>query len=197
MVRINLIPIRSILRKRELKEFGVMTGAILAVAVVIAAGVYFLVSTKVGNLQRELAAEQARLTDLRNKNKEINTLSQQLARLKSQVTTIEKLTKERVSPVRFMEALSHALPDEVWINTLTNKKKNFELTGTGIDDTAIVKFVRDLQRVRKDFTQNRLFVYNEGKEPTFFANVKLLQTVQSKGKKGLGAKDFKIVGSIR
>lgn len=153
MVRINLLPIREILRKRELKQFIILACAIVASTVAIM-GLTFLYFTWVKDgLIAEKKSQEAKLAKLREDNKAIEALKKEVARLQTQVDNIQKLTKVRITPAPFMAALSIAIPEEVWIDSIQKDGSGFALDGTGIDSTVVVNFVERLQRLKKGFTQ--------------------------------------------
>jgi type IV pilus assembly protein PilN len=201
MVRINLLPVRETLRKRELKYFGVTAGAVLAVVAAAMGITYILLAGKLGSLQAELARQQATLSQLQKQNVEINNLKAQIAHLERQVGTINQLTRVRDTPAPFMQAVSLAIPDEVWLSSINKSGNTFQLDGQGVDNTVVVNFVQRLQKVRKGFTPDRPWI-DTGKqdEQPFFANVKLLQTVRGGGPgggAGLGTMTFSIRGNIQ
>ncbi|MEW6140498.1 MAG: PilN domain-containing protein [Thermodesulfobacteriota bacterium] len=198
MVRINLIPIREILRKRELKQFGITAGAMVLGTILIAAATYLYFDMERSNLQEQAARFSKELQNLKAKNKEIAELKNEITRLQKQVDTIQQLTKVRDTPAPFMAALSMAIPDEVWVKTVTKTGKSFSIDGIGVDNTVVVNFVERLQKVRKAFTGERPWVDpNNPKEESFFTNVKLVSIVAGQSRAGLGTVNFKVVGNLR
>ena len=198
MVRVNLLPIRETLRKRELKQFALLAGGIFLSAVAIMALSYIFFSYRVSSLEREQSTQQAKLNQLKEKNKEIEVLKNEITRLQKQVDTIERLTKIRDTPAPFMAALSLAIPDEVWISAVSKTGRSFAVDGTGIDNTVVVNFVERLQKIKQGFTEKQPWVDPKKQgEQTFFNNVKLVQIVASGGTAGLGTMSFKVVGNIK
>ncbi|MEW6531718.1 MAG: PilN domain-containing protein [Thermodesulfobacteriota bacterium] len=197
MVRINLLPIRHILRKRELKNFGITALAILVVAFGLMGLAYTYVSVKIGDLNTEKTKQEAKLNKLKQRNQEINALKAEIARLQKQVDTIEKLTKIRDTPAPFMGAVSLAIPDEVWVQNMTKSGRSFTLDGIGVDNTVIVKFVENLQRIRKNYTAKQPRIDPGKKDEPFFGDVRLVQVVRSGARGALGSMQFKIVGTLR
>jgi len=200
MVRINLLPIREILRKRELKQFAVLSVIILVAVFLVMVLAYLVFSFKVSGLESQKTVQQKKLADLKEKNKEIEALKAEITRLQKQVDTIQNLTKIRDTPAPFMAAVSRALPDEVWLTSITKTGRNFTLEGLGLDNTVVVKFVENLQALKKGFFDKQ-FGTGSDKDPnvSFFADVKLVQVVAASqsATTGLGAMNFKIVGQIR
>ena len=201
MVRINLLPIREILRKRELKQFALFAGAAVASVIVLTIVAYLYLSWTISAYQTKHTNLQKELNQLKQKNKEIEDLKNRITRLQKQVDTIERLTKTRDSPAPFMAALSMAIPDEVWVATITKSGKSFALDGTGVDNTAVVHFVEKLQKIRQGFTAKQPFINPANpKDMSFFSDVNLVQVLAASGTSaasGLGTMSFKITGSIR
>ncbi len=198
MVRINLLPIRDILRKRELKQFGLLTGIALVAVAGICILTYVFFSIQEANLEAERQSQQQKLNKLKEKNKEITDLKNEITRLQKQVDTIQKLTKIRDTPAPFMAAVSLAIPDAVWVKTITKTRKNFTLAGTGVDNTVVVNFVERLQKLRQDFTPQQPWLDPKNtKEKSFFSEVKLVSIVAAREKTGLDTVGFQITGHLR
>jgi type IV pilus assembly protein PilN len=197
MVRINLLPIRQILRKRELKQAGMIAGIAVAVVLGVMGASYAALTWTVSSLESEKKQRQTKLNELKKKNKEIDRLKREITRLQKQVETIQKLTKTRDTPAPFMAAVSSAIPGEVWLTAINKTGRQFRLAGTGVDNTVVVNFVQRLQRLRQEFSPERPWVDAASPDDkTFFRNVKLLSIVR-KGGAGLGTMDFTITGMLR
>jgi type IV pilus assembly protein PilN len=202
MVKINLLPIREILRKRELKQFGLFAGAAIAAVIALSVIAYLYLSWTISGFQKRQATLKAELAQLKQKNKEIEDLKSRITRLQKQVDTIERLTKTRDTPAPFMKALSMAIPDEVWVTGITKSGRSFSLDGTGVDNTAVVHFVEKLQKIKQGFTTKQPFINPaEPNEKSFFSDVNLIQVLAgaagSGATPGLGSMSFKITGNIR
>ena len=199
MVRINLLPIRGILRKREIKQFAIAAGIAFGLAALIMGGTWAFYDFKLADLQTDKKKHEQRLNALKKKNKEITALKNRIKRLKKQVVTIKKLTKTRDTPAPFMAALAKAIPSEVWIHQLNKKGKSFRISGTGSDNIVVVNFVERLQTLKKNYRTEEPYIdpADKNKEPTFFRGVKLLHIMRGGGRRGLGSTNFTITGRMR
>jgi len=199
MVRVNLLPIRELLRKRELKQFLLLTAVIVAstFGLMVCTAVFF--SWKISTLENDKKVHETKLNQLKEKNKEIEELKNRIARLQRQVDTIQRLTKIRDTPAPFMAALALAIPDEVWVNSITKTGRGFALEGVGVDNTVVVNFVQRLQSIKQGFTLKQPWANPAvPTDRTFFTDVKLLQIVASTASAGgLGTMSFKIIGNLR
>ncbi len=199
MVRVNLLPIRDILRKRELKQFLVLTAVIVAstFGLMVCTAAFF--NWKISTLKNDKTVHETKLNQLKQQNKEIEDLKNRIARLQRQVDTIQRLTKIRDTPAPFMAAVALAIPDEVWLNSITKTGRSFALDGVGVDNTVVVNFVQRLQSIKQGFTLKQPWANPAvPTDQTFFMDVKLLQIVAATGAAGgLGSMNFKIVGNLR
>jgi type IV pilus assembly protein PilN len=199
MVRINLLPVRETLRKRQLKQFALIAGAIVAATALIMVGTYLILSGKISSLQGQLAAHQAKLNDLKKKNQEINELKKKVAEKEKQVKTINDLTKKRDTPDPFMWGVARAIPDSVWLKSMNKTGGAFQLEGVGTDNTVVVEFVERLQKIAKNGTDEAPFRDPKRKDdPPLFNNVKLIQTVRGGGGKGSANEmSFSVRGNVQ
>ncbi len=195
MVRVNLLPIRSILRGRELKAFGVMAGIAVVIVVALMVATYFYFDMQISGLRRQQTGLKRDLKKLKDDNKKIAQLKNRINSLTKQVDTIKKLTETRDTPAEFMAGLSMAIPDEVWVNQIVKRGNSFDLTGSGIDNVFVVTFVERLQKVRKGCTTEDPFIDKNLRKDDrpLFRNVKLHHIIRQGG---AGLIDFRITGTV-
>jgi len=195
MVRVNLLPVREILRKRDLKQFAIAAAAIVLAAVLVMVGTWWWLSSRISDLQAQKAAEQKKLAELQKQNERINRLKAEITTLERQRDTIKQLTQSRDTPAAFMSAVASAVPDEVWLTRIDKSGNSFNLQGQGLDNTVVVKFVENLQKIKKDAVLKRQGAPAEQKpNQPFFSSVKLVQTVRTGG--GPGEIQFGITGTL-
>ncbi len=194
MVRINLLPIRSLLRKRELKQFYVIAGAIVAIAFVLMGVVYFYFDSTISSLEATEAEKNKQLADLKEKNKEIADLKAKVESLEQQVRSVRDLTKKRISPAPVMQAVSMAIPLDVWLDRVQYTHPGCQLSGSGVDNTVVVDFVQRLQRVKKKEIDPS--VAQDEQDKPFFGKVELKRVTRAPGRGGLDEIKFEISGVV-
>jgi type IV pilus assembly protein PilN len=201
MVRINLLPIREILRKRYLKRFILLSCAALAVTVGIMALWYFAESMKLSHLAERRASLDKKQASLAEHNKAIDILVAKEAQLKKRLEEFRRLIEDRDSVARLMAAVSQSIPDDLWLDSLEkSKNREFALIGRGLDNNSIITFVDRLQTLKGNFSETNTYQDASRKdEPAFFAEVKLdkLGSATETKEDGRGTVNFKIVGRIR
>jgi Tfp pilus assembly protein PilN len=198
MVRINLLPIRGILRRRELKQFIIVAGAALVCTVLVMGAAYLFMEWTLDNLRNSETKLKAKLADLKKQNQAIEDLKTEITRLQKQVETIQTLTRTRVSPAPFLGALSLAMPDDIWVNAVSKQGQSFSVDGLGGDNTVVVDFVHRLQTIRQGFTVRRPYIDKKNPDDVpFFSEVKLMRIVAATKPGGLEAVSFQITGMVR
>lgn len=115
MIRINLLPREERRRRIEIK---VPQAAVIAVAVVLVGGmcVYWRsVKRDVERLRADIVATQSEIAQ----NQQIVRLVEQYAREKKQLqdrlSLIQRLVIAQETPVRLLDGISQALPDDIWL----------------------------------------------------------------------------------
>lgn len=112
---------------------------------------YFYETSKIPELQGQIAAKNQLLADLRQFNEKKKGLAEEIkryeedqARLNGQMSFMRKIAEEKVNELKLMEYLQDYTPESVWINKL--ELKDSELTISAESDVAsdISKFIDNL-----------------------------------------------------
>lgn len=189
MIRINLLPIREILRKKDLKQFikDSILGAGMTIVLMIAA--YFYYDMDFQYLQSQVGSEKKKREELAEKNKQLIPLKNEELRLKRQVEESRRLVERKESIALLLEAVSTTIPDEVWLDQLEkHQNQEFFFRGKAKDNKSVMKFVEDLKSIK---------LKNE--ESVLFGDVKLreLSAVQGPQEGGEQTMMFTIAGSMK
>ena len=142
MIRINLV--RGKRKKRKELNVG---SAWLALPLVVLAGTLFFhttVSRKITSLDGEIRKANADIERLKKEIGEVEKFKVRKAELQKKVDIISNLQKGRSGPVRHFEALSAAIPEKCWIDTLAVKGESVTLTGVALNNYTIANFMTAL-----------------------------------------------------
>jgi type IV pilus assembly protein PilN len=153
MIKINLVaevaaPAAARRARREV-SLGVKQGdlillVMLALSFVVVGGNWYLLSSKRTNLQnqqQELQAERDKLQVYIDKVKELEVKRDAL---KHKIEIIDKLKENQHGPVRIMDEVSRALPDLVWLTTMTVANNVVTLEGKAMDENAVANYIANL-----------------------------------------------------
>lgn len=190
MIRINLLPYREQRRKAQLKRDGIGAGVfILLVAGLL--GLFYM------HLQRVEQRHETRveymedaLAKIKDQLAEVNELKDKRKTLVAKLEVIKKLQSGRDLPVRIFQTLGQAVPEEVSLSSMQQKKDGLQLQGTARSNNVISSFMRRLEASELFQDPDLQVITNEGKDgetlKSFKMGVKLAQEGQEakNGKKG-------------
>ncbi|OIP33856.1 MAG: hypothetical protein AUK27_09020 [Deltaproteobacteria bacterium CG2_30_66_27] len=142
MIRINLV--RGKRKKRRELNVG---GAWLALPLVVLAGTLYFhttVSGRIAKLDADIGKANADISRLKKEIGEVEKFKARKAELQKKVDIISNLQKGRTGPVRHFEALSAAIPEKCWIDTLGVKDEKVTLSGVALNNYTIANFMTAL-----------------------------------------------------
>ena len=139
MIRINLV--RGKRKKR--RELSVGSAWIALPLVFLAGTIYFhtTVSGKISSLQGEIQKANADIERLKKEIGEVEKFKARKSELQKKVDIISNLQQVRPGPVRYFEALSAAIPEKCWIDTLGVKDEKVTLSGVALNNYTIANFM--------------------------------------------------------
>ncbi len=201
MIRVNLLPVREILRKRDLKRFIVHAALGAAITIVLMIGSYWFYDRELTQMQNKVADMKKERDQLSEQTKQLLSLKQEEIRLKNQVEQNRKLVEKKESIALLLEAVSLAIPDEVWLEKLEKQpNKSFRLDGKSKDNKSVMTFVEQLRNIKANFTEKKPFMENgAGQQEPFLENVKLakLEAAPAANESTESDITFSIEGTIR
>jgi len=142
MIRINLV--RGKRKKRKELDVG---SAWLALPLVVLAGTLYFHTTvtgKIASLDGGIRKANADIERLKKEIGEVEKFKVRKAELQKKVDIISNLQKVRTGPVRYFEALSAAIPEKCWIDTLALKGGSITLSGVALNNYTIANFMTAL-----------------------------------------------------
>jgi type IV pilus assembly protein PilN len=142
MIRINLV--RGKRKKRRELSVG---SAWIAVPLVVLAGTLYFHTTVMGKISRldaGIVKANAEIVRLKKEIGEVEKFKARKVELQKKVDIISNLQKGRTGPVRYFEALSAAIPEKCWIDTLGVKDERVTLSGVALNNYTIANFMTAL-----------------------------------------------------
>jgi len=144
MIKINLLP-REERRRRAPMNTGVLLGIVGVAVVALAMGYgWFWLNGEVGRLQEEIQRTQAELRRFEELAKQVDRFQAEKKRLEEKLKIIQALMLAQGGPVRLLDEVSKALPNEVWLTTLTRAGKRLDVSGIAFSNFTIATFMTNL-----------------------------------------------------
>lgn len=145
MAKINLLPWRQAYREEKKREFvGIIVG-VLAVAVF---GAYLWVSSVQSAIENQNARNQLltqEIAKLDSQVKEISEIKKVRDDLLARIKVITDLEGTRPVIVRYFDELARAIPDGVWVSLVERKGNVVTMEGIAESYNRIASFLRNLE----------------------------------------------------
>ena len=119
----------------------------LVLGLLIAGGLVLYYNAQLAAAKAKVAEQKAEMKKLRPILKEVKQFKKKQKRLETKIDVINKLNARRKGPVRVMDEVSRALPDLVWLQSMSIRGRRVTLNGKGMNTNAIAAFIENLGAV--------------------------------------------------
>lgn len=158
MIRINLLSEgrKPVAAKKEafsgFKFSGIDPGSLaliglLLLALIVAATHNLMLNGNLREMKEDVAEAQAEVDRLAPIIKEVDEFKAKKAALENKVRVIGELRNNQHGPVQFMDQISRALPELLWLKEMEVKGNTISLSGEAFNVNAIATFIENLDRV--------------------------------------------------
>jgi len=144
MAKINLLPWRESERKRRQRDFGIMLGASLAVALVVSAVMHLHVDSLIQQQNSRNSYLQAEIAALNRKIKEIRNLEKTKANLIARMNVIQRLQESRPEIVHLFDELVDTLPQGVVVTRVAQRGRSLDLQGKAQSNARVSSYMRNI-----------------------------------------------------
>jgi type IV pilus assembly protein PilN len=165
MIKINLVsegkrPVVSRKTKEKLGIAGVELGEGLFMLAVLfgvlgIGGYWYYLHNQVKEREVAITAAQAEVDQLAQVLKEVDDYKVKKEKLEHKIGIINDLKRAQWGPVRIMDQISSALPELLWLDSLSLQANNIELHGRAFNTNQIAAFIENLGKV-PEFQEPRL-----------------------------------------
>jgi type IV pilus assembly protein PilN len=154
MIRINLLTTdRGVPVKKRAAGGGITAAqrlasaaALILLATVVLIGWWFWSLRQQGQrLDSDIARAETRANQLRSVLASVQKFEARKAQLQQRVTLIEQLRRGQQGPVHFLDEVSKALPDRLWLVSMQQRGAEFTMAGQTTSLTAVSDFVANLE----------------------------------------------------
>lgn len=152
MIRINLLAVDRGAGVKK-KSAGVTAAqrvtigaALILVSTVVGVGWWFW-SLRQQNrqLDEQIVRAETEANQLRSVLASVQKFETRKAQLQQRVTLIEQLRRGQQGPVHILDEVSRAMPDRLWLSSMTQRGADFTIVGQTTSLTALSDFVANLE----------------------------------------------------
>jgi type IV pilus assembly protein PilN len=160
MIKINLLPREERIRRKPLDTTFIFVAVFAAVLAAAMAWGWFWLSGEVNRVQADIAQTQADLRRYDELAKEVERLRTVRQKLQDMITATETLVAAQSGPVRVLDEVSKALPNEVWLTAFNRTGRRLEISGIAFSPFQVADFMKNLGGAA-DLLQNVDLVISE------------------------------------
>jgi len=146
MIRINLLAEK---KKKKIKgpaSFLVTIGIASGAAFLVMGLITFVLTSMASNLRKQSESNKAKLTELTRKINEVKKYEKLNKEIEQRNALIETLRKNQAVPVRILDNVSTAIPEGIWLASMTYKDNGVALEGYAFTNIDIVSYVENLKK---------------------------------------------------
>jgi type IV pilus assembly protein PilN len=144
MPRINLLPWREALRKRQRQEFILGIAAAVGTAALVVLLGRVQMGAAIANQNERNAMIEAEIAVLDKQIAEIDGLENQKRQLIARMEIIETLQRSRPEIVHVFDEIVRVLPEGVYLTSLKQNGTKIELRGVAQSSTRVSAFMRNI-----------------------------------------------------
>jgi type IV pilus assembly protein PilN len=144
MIKINLLPGKEKKKIGVKKEFIVFFAS-LAVLLLLLVGVHWKMSREKDEMVTQINSMKEEIAYYKKLNAEVTKAKEAQKVLQEKLNVIEKLRKEKASPVRILDELSIHKPERLHLESLKKQGSKLNLEGLAMDDETIANFMTNLR----------------------------------------------------
>jgi len=147
MIRINLLPVRQVKKREISRQFLVLVGVVLILAIVVNYLLYDKLARESDHNAKRLTQTQLRITELEKVIGEVNNINKRKKEVEDKLKVLSDLRKSRSGPVRLLDALATAIPKRVWLTDFDEKSNAVKIQGVAGSHDDVAEFMRALANV--------------------------------------------------
>ncbi len=144
MTRINLLPWREALRKKQQREFGIMLGGGVVCALLLMLGTHLWIADSIENQNQRNHLLKREIASLDRKIAEIADLEKTKSRLLARMDVIQQLQSSRPQIVHLFDELVTTLPDGLFLTKVQQSGSALSMEGRAQSNARVSAYMRNI-----------------------------------------------------
>ncbi|RMH61861.1 MAG: fimbrial assembly protein [Zetaproteobacteria bacterium] len=144
MIRINLLPYRAALRRRQVLRELLVGGGVLLIFLLLLTSWHLFSQARMDAMQRELTSLQAKNRAIERKIGEIRNIERLRREVESKLRLVDQLQTGRFRVLLALHEIARRIPDDVWLLSLQDQGHHIQLTGRAESNKAVAVLMRRL-----------------------------------------------------
>lgn len=145
MIRINLLPVKRKKKPKPLPSFVVTSTFITLLVIFILGYLFYYYNSRLAEAKSRFETNKQKIEELKKRIKEVEDFEKLNKTIEERNQIIEQLRKSQNIPVVMLDELSKALPNGVWLRSLTFLGNSLSIDGYGFTNSDVVAYVDNLK----------------------------------------------------
>jgi type IV pilus assembly protein PilN len=145
MIKINLLPYRDLLKKKNIFKHLFTAAATLAGVLLVIVAVTIMITSRISAVERETVRVESEIASNKKIVEEIEKLKAEKEHYRKQLEVIENLKKGTKGPVLLLDRLATSMPERTWLLSLKQQGANLEIVGAALDNRSISILMSNLK----------------------------------------------------
>ena len=146
MIRINLIPYRVQRLQQQTMQHITIFLAVVVLSSLFALAVHTFTSLQLAKLKEEMIMVQKQNAELKSKIGTIANLANLRSDVERKLKIVDRLQEGRFRSLKALHAISIVIPENVWLDKISDTGSNIELSGLGESNKAVANFMCKLDK---------------------------------------------------
>ncbi len=147
MIRINLLPKKVSKKKAGLLQHLIVTGAALALVLVVIGYFWVNLNGRISDLRRQISVAEAEKEKLKDVNSQKKAYEENIAKLKNKLDIITQVKEGRYLPIRIFDDVTTVLDRDtpVWLTSFSYQGQQLTMDGFSLSNPHLASFVTELE----------------------------------------------------
>ncbi|MFQ5355859.1 MAG: PilN domain-containing protein [Mariprofundaceae bacterium] len=146
MISINLLPYREARRRQQILQHLIVAVGLFAIIFVMIAAGHLYYTNILDTKREETASLQAENRALAKKIGKIKNFDKLKKDVESKLNLVDRLQKSRFRSLGRLISLSESIPENIWLNTISDQGNSMKLSGFGESNKAVANFMRSIDQ---------------------------------------------------
>ncbi|MDD2556974.1 MAG: PilN domain-containing protein [Desulfuromonas sp.] len=146
MIKINLLPVKAVQKQIQMRNNLLVTVAML----LLVGGVCYVfqssITSDIATVEQEINDNRREISSLKKKIGEVNRFKKLQAELHNKLKIMNELRASKSGPVHLMDEVITALPEKMWLTSLSEKDGTVHISGVGLTENDVATFMTNLER---------------------------------------------------
>jgi type IV pilus assembly protein PilN len=145
MARINLLPWRETQRLERARQVKLLAVLAALVALGLLAAIHLQIEAQITTQNQRNGMLKTAIAEFEAELETLKALQQREGLIRARMNVIQRLQLSRPLAVQLFDSLARTIPQEVYVNAVSERNRTLLISGTAQSDAAVSAYLRSLE----------------------------------------------------